>query len=126
MASCMGMTSSNEIRLVMPPGPVCQAALSEGAVKVALRQGLAHSTATNLGELVELAAIAINTTTPASIELTIDPDQTNLMVRLVGHHPMTEPDSAAFDELATSASDATSHYTCDPASPQVTFEFLRN
>ena len=88
---------------MIPAGAVYQPALVEGAIKVAIRRGLSEATADAFGQLVSLAATAINSASPSAIEMLIGPHDGQLTARLTAQLPTTEPDEitfAAFESLA--------------------------
>ncbi len=109
----------------MPAGLAYQGALSEGATKVAMRQDLTPEAATDIGELVELAATAINSCAPASVELVIDPHSEHFVVVVSGLGASTPGDPVHFDTCAAYAKRVATRLHSDPAAATIRFEVPR-
>ena len=112
MASCF-FVSSTDIRLVIPAGEAYQPALVEGATKVAHRQGLSGAATAEFGNLVSLAATAINSSSPEAIELLIDPNGERLTARLTAQTSSSDFDEAAFAAFETRAGTNAEHFEAD-------------
>lgn len=108
---------------MIPGGEPYEAALGEGVTKVALRRGLSGPDVTELASLVALAASAINTTSPASVELIIEPTDAQIGVRMTGIKPSNPARPDAFAAFAAEAAAHTTVFSTEPEKPQITFAY---